>query len=48
MKTHEVTFKLTKNQIIKIINDEPFTLYHKHMGHGRHVLHLKKATINKY
>jgi hypothetical protein len=41
MKKYEAIIKLTKNQILKIIYDEPFTVYHKYI-HGTHVLHLKK------
>jgi hypothetical protein len=47
MKLHEVTIKLTKSQILKIYHDEPFLIKHQHVGHGRHVLHLKKPNINK-
>ena len=30
MKKYEAIIKLTKNQILKIINDEPFKVYHKY------------------
>lgn len=47
MKLHELNIKLTKGQILKILNDEPFEVMHKHLGHGRHVLHLKKSNLDK-
>jgi hypothetical protein len=47
MKLHEVSVKLTKGQILKILNDEPLEVTHKHLGHGTHVLHLKKNNLDK-
>jgi hypothetical protein len=44
MKKYEAVIKLKKNQILKIINDEPFTVYHKYIN-GAHVLHLKKTVL---
>ena len=42
-----VKLKLTKSQILKIINDEPITVTHKHLGHGNHVIHLHSKNYNK-
>jgi hypothetical protein len=36
MKLHEVSVKLTKSQILKILHDEPLTIKHEHIGHGKH------------
>jgi hypothetical protein len=47
IKLHELNIKLTKSQILKILNDEPFEITHEHIGHGRHVLHLKKLNFDK-
>jgi hypothetical protein len=47
MKMHEVTIKLTKSQILKILNDQPFDVKHEHIGHGKHVLHLSTKNLKK-
>jgi hypothetical protein len=47
MKMHEVIIKLTKSQILKILNDEAFDVKHEHIGHGKHILHLSTKNLRK-
>jgi len=47
MKLHEVSIKLTKGQIVKILHDQPLDVKHSHIGHGRHILYLKKKYMDK-
>jgi hypothetical protein len=44
---HLLNLKLTKRQILRIINHEPFTISHKHFGHGRHEILLNPYNYNK-
>jgi hypothetical protein len=45
--SHSFDIKLTKSQLLKIIHDAPITVSHKHLGHGRHVIHLSSKNANK-